>query len=204
MKTMYEKSWVAIDAVLFTILDGKLLCYLRRREKAPFIDKYELLGGLLLQNETADQALIRKLKQTLGGTSIYFQQFYTFTKVDRDPRERAISIAYIALVSPDKIQNISDWYEYDKLPKIAFDHAEIIKAGYLFLQQNLNQLIARQFMPKYFPLNKLQEVYEIIQRKRFDNRNFRKKMIQSEIVKETKQRETEVSHRPAVLYKFTK
>ena len=57
-------------------------------------------------------------------------------------------------------------------------------------------------MPKFFPLNKLQEIYEIIEEKEYDNRNFRKKMISSNIVEETDQLEENVSHRPAKLFRF--
>lgn len=203
MKNTYEKSWVAVDAVIFTIQDGALLCYLRTREKEPFKGKLELLGGLIYARETAKETLSRKLTQNLPDEHIYFQQFHTFTAVDRDPRERAVSIAYIALVSANTVSNLNDWYPYNKLKDLAFDHQQILKEAYAFLRENVSTLIVKQFMPQHFALNELQKAYEVIEGKTYDNRNFRKKMIQSGIVKETKKQEKDVSHRPATLYRFT-
>ncbi len=204
MNTQYEKSWVAVDAVIFTIINGALLCYLHAREREPFTGKLELLGGLMFPRETANETLERKLTIAIGDTQIFFQQFHTFTGPDRDPRERAISVAYIALVNHAKVEHIQDWHAFADLTQkeLAFDHREIIQTAYAFLQKNLNSLIVKQFMPKYFPLNHLQKVYEIIENQPQDNRNFRKKMISSGIVKETKQKEKDVSHRPAILYTF--
>lgn len=202
MAKQYEKSWIAVDAVIFTIVDSKLMCYLHTREREPFLGKKELLGGLLLPKETTEETLARKLKQTIGETSIYFRQFRVFSKVDRDPRERAVSIGYIALVGHNKMANPQDWFEYGKLTDLAFDHLEIAREAYSYLQHNLNALIAKQFMPKYFPLNDLQRVYEIIENKKYDNRNFRKKMLLTGTVKETKRIEKQVSHRPAKMYTF--
>lgn len=203
MKNRLERSWVAVDAVIFTIKDGALWCYLRTREKEPFKGKLELLGGLMYPTETAKETLTRKLMQNLPHEHIYFQQFHTFTAIDRDPRERAVSIAYIALVNASSVSNMSDWYPYNKLKDLAFDHQQILKEAYTFLRENVSTLIVKQFMPQYFALNELQKAYEVIEGKKYDNRNFRKKMIQSEIVKETKKQETGVSHRPATLYRFT-
>lgn len=203
MKNAYERSWVAVDAVLFTIERGELLCYLLMREKEPYKGKLELLGGLMLPEETAKQTLARKLAHHLPSQQYFFQQFHTFTALDRDPRERAVSIAYIALVSSRSVTDHKGWYPYSKIKDLAFDHLRILKEAHTFLRENISSLIVKQFMPKYFALNELQVAYEVIEGKTYDNRNFRKKMIQSGIVKETSRQEKEVSHRPATLYRFT-
>jgi 8-oxo-dGTP diphosphatase len=199
----YEYSRIAVDAVIFTIQDNTLKILLHEREKEPFKGKKELPGGLLRPQETADETLKRKLKELLGTQEIFFQQFDTFTEPDRDPRERTISIGFIALVNSKKIENINNWFVCTDLEELAFDHKKIMMKSIKYLKENVNSLIVKQFMPELFPLNQLQEVYEIIEEKKYDNRNFRKKMITSNIVKETAKAEKEVSHRPAKLFKFT-
>jgi len=105
-------------------------------------------------------------------------------------------------VRKEKLSSLHNWYKVDS-SNLAFDHKVIIKKAKEFLKNNVNSEIVKQFMSKEFPLNKLQEIYEIIEEKKYDNRNFRKKMISSGIVKETKKMEKNVSHRPARLFRFS-
>lgn len=203
----YEKVRVAVDATIFTIKDRKLQILLHTREKEPFSGRKELPGGLLLKDETAETTLKRKLHEVVGHKEIFFQQFGTFTDPKRDPRERTASIAFIALINHERIGNIAgeyEWHDSAKLPSLAFDHKEIIEQAKTHLKENISSIIVKQFLPPLFPLNKLQEAHEIIEGEVQDNRNFRKKMLTTGIVIETKQTETNVSHRPAKLFKFSK
>ena len=198
----YEHAKVAIDAVLFTIRGSMLHVLLRQREKEPYTGRYELIAGFLLPGETAEETLARKLKETIGKEPIFFQQFHTFTQPLRDPRGRVASIGFMALINEQRAQHLDGWHDVEKLPALAFDHKEIITKARLYLKQNINEVMAQHFLPDRFPLNKLQEAYEIIEGEVYDNRNFRKKMITSDIVEETKDWEENVSHRPARLYRF--
>src|SRR5689334_22823580 len=118
----YEEGRIAVDSVIFTIKDQTLLVYVHTREKDPYKDLAELPGGLLLPDETAEETLARKLKDVTGDSDVFFEQFYTFTDPQRDPRKRTISIGFIALLSADKIVNAENFYKVTKLPKLAFDH----------------------------------------------------------------------------------
>jgi 8-oxo-dGTP diphosphatase len=204
MTEKYEKGWIAVDAVIFTIYDQQLKVLLHEREKEPFKGLMELPGGLLLPNETAEETLKRKLHEITGQHKIFFQQFSTFTTPKRDPRERAVSIGFIALISKEKVKGLEGWHYCSKLPQMAFDHKEIIEQAKKYLKENISARLVKQFMPDEFPLNKLQEIYEIIKEKTYDNRNFRKKMICACKVEETGKMETNVSHRPAKLFRFKK
>jgi len=195
-------SKIAIDPVIFTIHDSKLKVLLHIREKSPFQDKKELPGGLLLGEETAEQTLKRKLKELVGYDNLFLKQFHTFTHPSRDPRDRIVSIGFVSLINQERIKDIVRWYDYNSLKYLAFDHKIIIETAFQYLKENINSSIVKHFMPKYFSLNKLQEVYETIEQKKYDNRNFRKKLINSNIVEETDKLEQGVSHRPAKLFKF--
>lgn len=203
MNNAYTESRVAIDAVLCTVHEGVLKVYLREREKEPFLGRHELLGGLLQQEETAEETLERKLHQTLGKKSIYFTQFHTFTDPQRDPRTRTVSIGYVALVPHDKIDDVNDWYDVTTLPSLAFDHHAMIRAALAYLRTHADDMIARQFMPKLFTLSELQSVYEILLGELLDVRNFRKQVLAKGLVEETDEYTDNVAHRPARLYRFT-
>mgnify|MGYP002761813774 FL=1 len=199
---MYEEAKIAVDPVIFSIKDGELKVLLHQREKDPFDKRYELPGGLLRPEEKPEKRLNQKLKNMVGKQEIYFTQFNVFTDPDRDPRDRTISIGYIALVNKEEIENEENWFDARDLPEMAFDHREIISEAQKYLKENLNTVIVKQFMPKLFPLNDLQEAYEVIEQKSYDNRNFRRKMTEKNLVDKTDKKERNVSHRPAALYKF--
>ena len=198
----YEKSRVAIDPVIFTIHQGKLKVLLHLREKEPFKNLKELPGGLLLSHETAEESLKRKLKELVGHNTIFFKQFYTFTDPSRDPRGRTVSIGFVTLLNEEKVKDVVQWHDIDSVKECAFDHKKIIHTARTYLKEQIDPSIVKHFMPDVFPLNKLQEVYELLEETTYDNRNFRKKMISSEIVQETEQSEQNVSHRPAKLFRM--
>lgn len=198
----YETARVAVDPVIFTILEGRLSVILSRREKAPYRGRYELPGGLVLRGENPKETLKRKLKQLFGTEKAYFTQFETFAEPKRDPRRRTVSIGFIALVRENMVSNREAWFPIRSLPPLAFDHNVMIGNAFLFLRNNINTIIAKQFLPEEFPLNQLQKVYEVIKSEKYDNRNFRKKMINDGVVVETGMKMQHTSHRPPRLYRF--
>ncbi|MFH1400335.1 MAG: NUDIX domain-containing protein [Nanoarchaeota archaeon] len=202
MPPSYAKAFIGVDAAIFTLHDHHLKILLHRREKEPFRGRWELPGGLVRDAESAEERIQSKLAELTGRDDLYFEQFHTFTAPDRDPRGRAVSVAYIALVCCDTITDFSMWHDCAALPSLAFDHRDIIASARAFLAANLDSIITKQFLPPRFPLNLLQEAYQIIRSERYDNRNFRKRMIASLAVEETKEVEQGVSHRPARLFRF--
>lgn len=198
----YETGRIAVDAVIFTIQDHKLMVYLNTREKEPYEGMAELPGGLLLSEETAEATLSRKLNDVIGSDQVFFEQFHTFTHPKRDPRVRTVSIAFIALVPKNKVAHTEKFHSIDELPPLAFDHREIVDKAHRYLRNNLDHQFVKQFLPENFPLNDLQMVYEVISQKKIDNRNFRKKMLDSGVVKKVAKVQKNVMHRPAALYRF--
>lgn len=199
----YEAARIAVDPVIFTIHNEQLQVLLHKREKPPFEGLFELPGGLLRPNEPPRKRLQRKLQDMVGKEDVYVDQFHVFADPRRDPRERTLSIGYIALINEANIEDTDRWFNARDLPDMAFDHDTIIKEADAFLQEHLDTVIVKQFMPPLFPLNNLQHAYEIIEQTEYDNRNFRRKMLQHGIVEETDQKQENVPHRPATLYRFT-
>jgi 8-oxo-dGTP diphosphatase len=203
MADPYERALVAVDAVVFTIREDRLAVLLERREKPPFEGRPELLGGLLRRGEDVEAALRRKLRNLFGERAVYFAPCGAATAPRRDPRGRVVSLAYLALVPPDLAPRRGAYRAVDDLPPLAFDHRETVASAHRYLRENLSAALARQVLPPLFPLNRLQRVYEIVQGRAHDNRNFRKKMILEGTVVKTRRREEGCAHRPAALFRLS-
>ena len=207
----YPHPAVTTDIVIFTIHRQQLELLLIRRADEPFKDCWALPGGFIGIDEDLEHCALRELEEETGVTGVYLEQLYTFGAPGRDPRERVISIAYYALVPPDRmnIRAASDakevaWFELRQLPLLAFDHKVIVDRAHQRLSAKLNySTIALQFMPEKFTLSELQQVYESILGTGLDKRNFRKRVTALGCVKETGEYRRNGNHRPARLFTMT-
>ena len=205
----YPHPAVTTDIVIFTIRQYELKVLLINRALQPHKGEWALPGGFVNLEESLEEGARRELEEETGVSGVYLEQLYTFGKPDRDPRERVITVAYYALVPSDKleIRAASDaegvsWFAVHDLPKLAFDHQEILDKAHERLVAKLEySTIAFQFMPKEFTLTELQQVYELILRETVDKRNFRKRILSLGLIKETGKERKEGAHRPAKLYR---
>lgn len=206
------KLSVTVDIVIFTIKNNDLKILLVKRAIHPFKAKWAIPGGFVKTSESLEQAAKRELREEAGVKEVYLEQLYSFGKPDRDPRGRVITVAYFALINSDKIKlkastDVSDakWFSAHKVPKLAFDHNEILEYALKRLKWKFEYTtIAFSLLPKRFTLSQLQNTYEIIFNKKFDKRNFRKKILSLKIVKPTKKINQKVSHRPPRLFTSNK
>jgi len=200
---------VAADAVCFRIINEKLHVLLEKAPKySPFPGEWALVGGMLHPRETAEEAVNRLLEERAGIKSIYKEQVYTFSKIDRDPRGRVVSIAYLVVASsnPQELKKAdleTEWMTVKSIPKLAYDHNEILKNVLEKLKFNIfNTNIAKYLMRKEFTLSELQNVYETVLGKNIDKRNFRKKILSQDILKDLHKVRKEGVMRPAKIYIF--
>jgi 8-oxo-dGTP diphosphatase len=208
----YEQPGVTVDLAIFTVNKNKLKVMLAKRAESPFRDHWSMPGGFLLQGESLDAAACRVLNEKTGVKNVYMEQLYTFGKPNRDPRARVITIAYFALIpwenlnQPEskKIMDLT-WSSVDQLPKLAFDHKEILKYAVKRLRAKASySSIVYGLMPEQFRLSELQTMYEIIIHGKLDKRNFRKRMLSTGLLQETGEKDLTGAHRPAMLYQFKK
>ena len=201
---------LTVDCVVFGFDDGDLKVLLIEREIPPFKGKWALPGGFVLVEETVEAAARRELEEETGITKLYLEQLYTFGELNRDPRERVVTVAYYALVklSDHRIRAASDaaqaaWFSIDDLPKLAFDHARIVYVALTRLQGKVRyQPIGFELLPPKFTLSQLQHLYETILERPLDKRNFRKKILSMGFLLELDEIEQDVAHRAARLYSF--
>ncbi len=127
----YPHPAVTVDCIVFTS-DDKVLLIQRKQE--PCKGQWAFPGGFMNIDETAEQAVVRELAEetTIELDEADVFQIGAYTAVDRDPRERVITIAYFAEIDkPVKVKGSDDaakaqWFKLDELPPLAFDHAEIL------------------------------------------------------------------------------
>ena len=205
----YPHPAVTTDVVIFTVREKTLKLLLVKRAGEPYQGKWALPGGFVRLDEDLEATARRELEEETGVSGVYLEQLYTFGRVDRDPRERVITVAYYALIPSDKVElkattdaEAVGWFSMDELPPLAFDHDAIVAMAHQRLAAKLQySTIAFQFMPKKFTLSELQAVYEIILREEMDKRNFRKWILALEQIEETSEERRDGQHRPARLYR---
>lgn len=208
----YPHPAVTTDVVLFTIREDSLQLLLIERGNDPFKGSWALPGGFVDIDEDLELGAARELAEETGVEGLYLEQLGTFGAPGRDPRERVISVAYLALAPETKLAvragddaAAADWFPVKALPPLAFDHAEIIEVAHQRLVGKLDySTIAFHLLPETFTLSELQRVYETLVDAEIDKRNFRKWAQALEVIEETGELRRCGNHRPARVYRLTK
>ena len=203
---------VAVDVAIFTVREQRLEVLLVERGVEPYKGSWALPGGFVRIHEDLLAAAARELKEETGVEGAYLRQVGAFGAPGRDPRERVISIAYFAILSSETIAleastdaAAAKWCPFTALPRLAFDHKEIVAAAHRALVDELsNSLIAFQFLGDEFTLTELQQVHEAIRGEPLDKRNFRKWIAAVGTVRATGRLRRAGQHRPAELYRICK
>lgn len=208
----FPRPALTVDIAVFGLDEDDLKVMLIQRDLEPFAGQWALPGGFVHMDENLEEAARRELLEETGLENIYLEQLYTLGDLNRDPRERVVTVTYYALVKmlghnikADTDARNAAWFSIDDMPKLAFDHHRIFEIAYERLRGKVRyQPIGFELLPKKFPLRDLQRLYEIILDRELDKRNFRKKIHAMGILKELDEIETDVAHRAARLYSFDK
>lgn len=208
----YERPALATDCVIFGFDGGELKLLLIEREKEPFKNKWALPGGFVFMEETTEECAKRILLEKTGIRHMFIEQLYTFSDLDRDPRERIVSVAYFALVNKHQYELVAgrdtvkaEWFELSKLPKLAFDHSKILKTAIQRLKGKVSyQPIGFELLDEKFTLTQLQSLYESILEIQIDKRNFRKKILGMKLLKPLDEKEQNVARKAAQFFSFDK
>jgi len=212
MKFSYEypRAALTVDCVVFGIDEGELNVLLIERALDPFKGQWALPGGFVRVDEPLDDAARRELAEEAGLKNVFLEQLYTFGTVNRDPRERVVSVAYYALVKllDHKATAATDaanakWFAVSKVPQLAFDHAEILATALARLKGKVRyEPIGFELLPPKFTLSELQHLYEAVLETDLDKRNFRKKVLSFDLLAPLKETRMAGRHRPAQLFSF--
>lgn len=208
----YARPNLTVDCVVFglDVEESDLKIMLIQRDLTPFQGKWALPGGFVRINETLEEAAFRELREETGIQKLFLEQLYTFSEIDRDPRERVVTVAYYALVNLNEhlIRASTDarhaaWFSVQEIPQLAFDHEKIVETALQRLKGKVRyQPIGFELLPKKFTLSQLQALYEIILERKLDRRNLRKKILGMELLVDLDEVQEDVAHRAAKLYQF--
>lgn len=210
--TRYNKQirlLVAVDCIIFGFDGTKLKLLLIKRGMEPEKGKWSLMGGFVQPTENLPEAASRVLTQLTGLTGVYMEQLRSFSKIDRDPLERTISIAYFALIDIQKYhEQISDqfhpeWFELDSIPELIFDHSEMVAEAIKRLRYKAAlHPILFELLPHKFTIPQLQILYEAVYGTEFDKRNFSRKLLSTGLLIKQPDKEKESSKKGAYYYKL--
>ena len=201
---------LSVDAVVFGYEEGNISVLLIKRKYEPFKGKWAIPGGFVLNKESLEEAVERELQEETGIKINYLEQLYTFGKPSRDPRGRVVSVAYFGLVRPNafKIFASTDaeqvqWFGINELPNLSFDHKEILKTAIERLQGKITyEPLGFELLDKKFPFSDLEKLYSTLLGRDIDRRNFRKKIINLNVLDELDEKVSKGSGRPANLFQF--
>lgn len=200
---------VAVDNCIFTVIEGKLYVLLIKM-KYKFPGKWALPGGLVNNKETLDRAAKGILKEETGVNNVYLEQLYAFGKIDRDPFNRVISVAYFTLIPSTQIKLKTTskyldvaWCEFSKVPHLVYDHNQIVKYAKKRLKYKIIYTnVVWSLLPPKFTLTELQKAYEVILERKLDKRNFRRKILNLNLIRPVGEKTKKGTYRPAGLYYF--
>lgn len=204
----YPHPAVTVDCVIFGFDGLELNVLLIKRGVEPFIGKWALPGGFLKMDETARESAERELKEETSLDAAYLEQFHAYSNPDRDPRERVITIAYLALVKISEVRGGDDaadarWFKMSALPRLAFDHDQILRDATKRLRERIHFYpIGYDLLPEKFTIRELQNLYEAILDVRFDRRNFAKKIFHLDILVPLEETTWPTPKREAKLFSF--
>ena len=221
----YERPALAVDLVLMGIRAGRMAALLMQRTHQPQAGLWALPGGFVGIDETLDEAAGRVLRDKAGIARARLEQLYTFGAVDRDPRMRIVSVAYLALLPAAAFAEalaggltaaalgvpwageaggpVSAVSEGGAPLTLAFDHADILAQAVKRLRGKLDYTdVAFALLPEQFTLRQLQDVHEAVLGAALNTSAFRRRMRDRGWIAPTGAREAGTAFRPAELFRF--
>ena len=234
----FPRPALTVDLVLMGLRAGRPAVLLMPRTEHPHAGRWALPGGFVRLDETLDGAAERVLRTKAGFTpaevaEAHREQLYTFGALDRDPRMRIVTVAYLALMPEAaftralaRAAGLSaallavPWAGEAGGPitafaaddpdgatplHLAFDHAAILALAMQRLRGKLDYSdVAFALLPETFTLRQLQDAHEAILGTSLNKPAFRRRMLDRGWLAPTGAREAGTSFRPAELYRFAK
>lgn len=208
---LYKEQGIHLITSIFTVEEGILKVLLIKRNNEPFKDKWALVGGALYNNELVEDGVKREIIEKTGikDINLYFSSIVS--DVNRSPIMRMLALSYVGLVDYKKLCLVKetlktsdcDWFTINNVPDLAYDHNKIFLKSLDKLKELIETTdILKSLFSEEFTIPEIQNVYETILGKELDRRNFRKKLLQSNLIIETNNYKNYKGNKPAKLYKF--
>lgn len=213
-KAIYSKQdrcLVAVDCIIFGFDGAEIKLLLIHRGFEPEEGKWSLMGGFLQKSESLEEAANRVLHQLTGLRGVYMEQLGVFSEPSRDPVERTISAAFYALIDIHQYEKQlsehfhPEWFSLGKIPPLIFDHNRMVESAKHKLRQKASwQPILFELLPDKFTLPQVQALYESLYGRKFDKRNFSRKMLASSLLIRQDEKERTRSKKGAYFHTLNK
>ena len=203
---------VSIDCLIFGFRHSELDILLIKHGEGISKGRWALPGGWIRHNEAIDDAANRLLTSLTGVSNIFLEQFRAFGAVNRYPGKRVITLAYYALINADNYSlsagfTASDarWFRIHEVPRLPYDHNKIMDTGFQYLKHKVrHEPLGFNLLPKKFTLHQIQKLYEAILGTELDKPNFRRKLLNMNLLVPCDEKQRGMSHRAASYYRFDK
>jgi hypothetical protein len=206
-----DKFYVLVDCITLGFKDRKLQLLITKCKSESNQEQYLLPGRFMRSSETLDDAGKHVFHEYTGIKTAYMEQTGVYCDKPRtDDGERIISVAYRVLINPlevgvhPKRRQDVEWVDVHALGEMALNHNRLVHDAMKFLRQKASSLpLAFNMLPEMFTLPNLQLLYESIYGKVFDKRNFRKRLLDMDILDKHDEKDKSSSKRGAYYYSFS-
>lgn len=212
---LYKNQGIHVINTIFTVDNGVVKVLLVKRNNEPYKDMWALVGGALYNNELLEDGVRREIEEKSGIKNVSLYQFGVFDELGKTPtiNMRMIAISYLGIVDSNKVDILKhtrttkniDWVPINDVKELAFSHNEILNEGIKKLQELIVQSdILKSLLSNEFTMPELQNIFESILNKKYDRRNFRKKVLSLDIVEDVNKEVSINGNKPSKLYRFKK
>ncbi len=218
---------ISLNGVIFGAEAGQLKVLLLRWFG---LDVWGLPAGYVRRDEDLEAAAARMVREQTHLEGVFLTQFQTFGRADRGEPAfaellraqgiavpaghwafgRVVSVGYVALVDaararvvPDALADEHRWWDVAARPRLAFDHDEMVERALAALRAQLDELpLGETLLPGEFTMPELQRLYETVQGRSYDRRNFRNRMVGLGLVERLPEPRPSRVSRPTYLYRW--
>lgn len=208
---LYKNQGIHVITSIFTVEGGVIKVLLIKRKNEPYNGMWSLVGGALYNNEDLIIGAKREIFEKTGIKNIDIYLANVFGKVDRSFIMRMVAISFVGVINSERITILketlktsnADWFSINNIPNLAYDHNEILADSLEKFKMKIKETnILKSLFPTNFTLPEIQKAYETILNIEIDRRNFRKKLLSTNLVEDTNQETIFRGTKPAKLYKF--
>ncbi|MDL2243458.1 NUDIX domain-containing protein [Bacteroidales bacterium OttesenSCG-928-J19] len=206
-----DKLYVSVDCIILGFKNNEIHALIINRKFEPLKGERSLMGGFVRENEGLNETASRVVYEYTGINDVYLEQVGTYGDVNRDVGQRVISVVYYALIDmelfDEKLEqkHNAQWVNVNKVGELILDHNLFIKDTLRLLKRRTSSRpVGFNLLPEKFTLPQLQSLYEAIHQHPLDKRNFRKKLLDMDILEKLDEKDKSSSRRGAFYYRFNK
>jgi len=200
---------ISVSICLFCYSDGEKKVLTVENEDQPFKGALILPNKALDPNKSFEEICSEILFENIGNSNIYVEQLNAFGKVYRHPNGRIIDISFYGLINLEKDKVILNedngavFTSLELFPDFAFDHNDMIEMALKRIKRRMKyRPLGKNLLPDQFTMNELEGLYASFLTKKFDKRNFRRRILEMDFLREVKKVQRNTRGRKAILYEF--